>query len=738
MIMQNNRYNIYINSILQLARQLVIKSVDSADLQNKYITLTRGASAVDTTAPETWKYYMNLAGEYHFTDEAMYVVSSDTLETILFSVDNLKLHRATARDHAIGTRKYRELVSKYPKQETLIRGILTPVDKVTAIAADDGTILYWPSDLVESNEYSLISKIENWIAAYKLQYENTQYSVSENLYATTSHALMYMSLIPAIINFRLEACKTNEAHSYHVREYLASHDGLDKYLPALSLRQAHFLYRNIPYIQRNAGKQEIFDLLVENFLTARNIPLDEYVAKHVSTDMPNSLLPDVVFRRVPLNYTPSHLNDITFDIDAMFYKEADLARDNSLYLQDYLEAARHSFSISLADTVDTKLLGSDVVDYSGSERYLLADLLLSHWLYFSHIGLYGAVISSTNAATGEGYLLRADEAFLFMWYLFHKSHGITLEYIPDILAERVVRDSVVSIDEMLSVVEDRWRDHLRPVLVTAQSLLPVLSRSISVDAFYNQVSLICSAMNKQQLLVANEQHTEVRAQITNAINRLYMDRICSPATPTELYDTWLSSRNIYLSTLTKDQFAQMYEEILKNGTGLNGKNGITVRDIQKAMLNLVAALSSYSIQFTSSCNTSAVIATGDAAVRLGDVDVSGAATLVAPSHRVDILNGRETVKSGITINPGDGAEITVSATLKDRFYIELETLVGETIGGFSSLQTYKIELGVKLETPVKPIPYENGVVNVPGMDLFLQLSSERQNAILEYVAGQKP
>ncbi len=734
-IMQNNRYNIYINSIILLAQQLVIKSVVSAELQNKYITLTRGGGAVTYEAQETWKYYMNLAGEYHFTDEPMYVTSSDTLETILFSIENLMLHRATARDHAYGSRKYRELISKYPQQESLIFGILYPVDKATAINAQDGAVLSWPADLVESNEYGLISKIERWIAAYKLQYENMQYAISDNLYPAVSHSIMYISLVPAIINFRLEACRTNEAHSYHVREYLASHGGLDKYLNVLSLKQAHFLYRNIPYIQRNAGKCETFDLLVEKFITARKIPVDEYVAKHISTNMPAELHPDVVFKRVPLNYDGTHLNDIPFSLEDIFYKEAQLARDNLRYQQDYLEDAAHGFKISLADTVETKLLESDIIDYTNSEHYLLADLLLNNWLHQSRVGLYKAVIGCTNALTGEGYQLRANEAFLLLWYLFHKAHGITLETIPEILAERVVRDSFVSVDDMLTVVEKKWREYLRPTLLDARNLLPVMTRCISVDAFYNQVDLICRAMNAQLLMVAYEQHHEVRAQLNNAINMLYMDRVYSPTQPAEPYDLWLSSRNIYISELTKEQYSQMYVELLKNGTGLNGKSGITIRDIQKAMLNLVADLSSYSIQFTSSANSSSVITSSDAAIRAGDASVGGKGALIAPSHQVDIVQGAAAVRCKLSIDPGTGAETSIKVKLNDSASFMLGTLVS---GAIKYHQTFKVEIGMSASAALNPIPYENGVINVPGMDLFIQLDDAKRDGILNYIASQKP
>lgn len=105
--MKSNYYEIYIQKVLQLAETIVIKSDITAETLNKYVTDYHGAGMVDKLDPRSWKYYLNLSGEYHPIDEAMSVVSLDTLETILFSKENLQVHRATARGYAYGTRHYR-------------------------------------------------------------------------------------------------------------------------------------------------------------------------------------------------------------------------------------------------------------------------------------------------------------------------------------------------------------------------------------------------------------------------------------------------------------------------------------------------------------------------------------------------------------------------------------------------------------------------------------------------------
>ena len=63
-----------------------------------------------------------------------------------------------------------------------------------------------------------------------------------------------------------------------------------------------YLYRNIIRVQNNAGKNEIFDELVDIFLTDRNIPIYQYKAKHNLKSFEDSLVPTVDMIRTEINY----------------------------------------------------------------------------------------------------------------------------------------------------------------------------------------------------------------------------------------------------------------------------------------------------------------------------------------------------------------------------------------------------------------------------------------------------
>ena len=102
----DNRFKAYLESIIDLAKTLVIKDHYTAERINEVLAAQYGSDNIDPFNQASWKYYLNLSGDYHPTDKKMYVVSMDNMETILFSKESLLEHRATKREYAFGSRNY--------------------------------------------------------------------------------------------------------------------------------------------------------------------------------------------------------------------------------------------------------------------------------------------------------------------------------------------------------------------------------------------------------------------------------------------------------------------------------------------------------------------------------------------------------------------------------------------------------------------------------------------------------
>jgi len=635
----DNRYRLYLDAANTLAETIVIKSAAAAASINQRVVEEYGPIAVRDEDPNNWKYYMNLAGEYHPTNEVMTVVSMDTQTSIVFSKENLAIHRATARSYAYGTRQYTELVAKYPTQETLILGILYPVDKTTAIEAPDGTILGFPPGLVEPNEYNFVSKLQAWIWGYIYRWVVKGFTVTDSLYTATWMGIMYVNMVPAILTIRLAACKTNEAHSFHVKKYLASHGLNENHLEYLNLEQSLWLYRNIEYLQRNLGKQENFELLMQQLMTKRNLPLAEYTMRHDVQLMPTEIYPTVAFRKKTLNVETVDLIPTFLTLDKLLDKQDQFARANKTIKEDVAPVIKEIMENANSNVLMTKFLESTVVDYGDNTPYTMYNVLIHHWLHLATQGLYGAFITVTNPRTGERFPLNALDAFTLSWYAFWAARDYVLDEVPHVIARRVQRIPTPSVDDLLSVVDKTLVS--REDAVEALSRQPAFTPIISTEAFYAKCLEIYHAEQHQRGLVSYQEHKEKHAMMQNMIARIYSDSECVLAPSGADYSTWLGQRNIDLSNFASADFAQMYEAIVLDATGLSLIAKVSIKDIQRAMVGLMTGLSSYSIQINAEVNGSDLMVSDTPAIRWGDIDQHGK-DLVPLQEEIAVFSGAPT------------------------------------------------------------------------------------------------
>lgn len=717
-----NYYDLYIQSVMQLAETIVIKSADTADGLNQLVTEKGGS--VNSMDPTSWKYYLNITGQYHPTDTMMTVISMDNLEEINFTKENLKIHLATAKGYQYGTRSYQELVTRYPDQELLILGILYPADMDLAVSSPDGTILAYPENLVEANEYSLIDKLQNWIYSYKGRWINPQYSISDPLYSFVHHGIMYLMIPLQILAFRLEACKTNEAHSYHVRMFLASHQGLDQYLDFMTTKQALWFYRNICYIERNTGQRQIFDLLLEHIMTERNLPLAEWLMEHDISQMPESLTPQVTFVRDPLNILNVDSNNV-IDLDQMLTKEQLSARDNAAYQGDYEPVILQKMQNSKSSTMMTKALSSEMVDYSNSSPYTLNDILLNHWLWLASNGSYTAFINATNPQTGESIPISVKDAWTLMWYCYMGSNGIDLSksVIPPMFAQRVQRIPTPSVSDLMSVVDPKLVDV--SIAKQALSMQPSIQPILSTEAFHDTCVQITQAANMQLNLIAFMEHMDRRGYVEGMVQRIYSDNVVYTAPPDQTYADWFSERNLNLSTFSNDQLNLLYIDILKKATGIDLINSQSLAALQAAMVNMFRHLSSYSIQFLTKINSSPIRMINWPIVRVGNVLGSGSAEYYLPDETVGVM--KETVKEKalweLDINHPQPRE---NYRFKMHVSEHIEIAARPHMGDHAVQYNYTSHTSLRVKSAT-PLPTNDlGVIPVIGTDAWLQLPlSER-------------
>ncbi len=726
--MDSNYYQIYTDACLALARSLVIKSSATADAINDGLTTNYGSSIVDLSDPTSWKYYLNVSGQYHATDTIMQVVSLDTLQTIQFTSDNLAHHQATAEAYAYGSTMYLELVNKYPTQEQLILGILYPCDINTAIAADDGTILSYPPFLVEEYEYTLIAQLQTWIQGFLARWNNIQYAISDDLYNAGLIAVLTLNLLPAIMIIRKKACKTNEVHSYHLQMYLASFGYLDSYMRYMTRDQILFLYRNIAYIRLNAGKQSVFNWLVEHIMTSANLPLARYEMRHDVSGMPTSLKPTVGFQKIPVNNVVNADTKSVYTLTEVFEKELPLAKDNARYQDDEMLESERKMEYSLDNRLRTKLLESSLIDYDGSEHYTLANTLLYEWMDLSAKGLYTAYVNFESPAGGEHLSLTAFDALTFYAYAQCAAIGIPLANVPLIVAPRVIRHPLPLVTELMSVV-DTSRVPATFATQMLELIPPLFNPLISVSAFYNYAVTLQRAAMQQYFQVCQEGLDQTKAQKMNLVSRMWSDQTIQLGDHAgQSYASWFNSRNIDIDSYTTDMLGLVPGLILPQVTGVDAADVVTLADIQRQMVALMATLSSYSVQFTTEINSLPILDAPTSVLRPDNIHGSMLGDLEAP----------------MTIG-----ELSLTGKLNQMFDYDIGAATAQTVLYADWGNTHSAQIDFQLETTGNVVTWvgdvefnvrftydlpalasnPNRLEQVLGLDMYLALTPEQQATI---------
>lgn len=722
--MENNAYQIYVDGCINLARSIVVKSTHTAEMVNLSIDTFGNPNNYLKHDPTTWKYYLNICGEYFPDDTRMTVVSLDTLETIVFSKANLAVHRATAKAYAFGTTYYKELVSRYPNQEQLIRGILYPARMDEAIDAKDGTILAYPSEFVESTEYGFIDKLQAWIYGFHERWANVQFRNTDNLYEATMLGIMFAQMVPEILNIRLSFCKTYAAHSYHVKQYLSGHSYLEPYLPYLTREQMMFFYRNIKYIEAHAGKNSNFDILMEQLFTKRKLPLAHFKMHHSSENMPEQLKNLVRFRRLPLN-TPTNNDGVDYySLDQVLDLEDQILPGNLKYRDEEEPRIISEMERSLSSVVATKVLESKVVDYKDSEVYTRTDTLLNHWAYLSNRGLYQAYVQFTIPVNGMQISISAKDAFAFYAYAYCRGLGMKIDYLPRVVCnhvQRIPKPSIADMRSVTSLVSDKW-------LQEVHSNMPSVSAMISVASFYEHCNELFIAANGQRKFASAEEGISARAQKHAAYLRLWSDEVIDLAEyPGQSYADWFADRNISVKEYTDANLAEIAREIMTQAIGLELAEVITLEDIQNAMSRMFMQLSSYSIQIAATINDGPVMAAGQNTIRYDNMTMSTKDNRFLFTAPVDDYRIRRRTSHGIRYDLSKVmgySNFAQSYRQKDKYWLAKTPVLK---GGLRVTPKYMIPTGSRISSKLKPMPANpRNLPIVPGMETFLALSLEDQ------------
>lgn len=558
---------------------------------------------------------MNASGDYHTIDVPMYVTSLDTLETIAFDKENLLVHTATAQAYRYGTRYYYSLVDQYPENENLILGILYPCDIDKAINAADGTILSYDKIYVESQELTLITDLEGAIIRHMARWRVPAYRTSDNLYPAAEFAVMCLNLVPILLNLRLQRCKTDEAHSFHIRQYLASHFELEEHYDYLNMEQRLYLYRNLLRLSKNFGKNEQLYELIEKILTKRHIPIASYSVRHLG-ELDDEYRPDIRARRKRLNGA-INISEMEYSpITALYEKERWLESGNDVELNDNSELMTLKLKNADSGVLQTKVLESNMVDYSHASPDKLNEVLLRELIHTVYMDRYKSYCTFRDPKDGVRYTLSSKDALVYIIYLAFSMRGIPITEVPEVMCAKHILDPSPTREEILAVSDKRY--DLRGEL--ADDLLEGIPKPVtirSITAFWNRAHGLFRRTIRHWYILSNVEDPFDHGEAQKMINRIYGYTLVKLYDEPQNISEWLSRVNLPVYDRNTEDAASLITAVFSAVTGLSIDHSNSIPHIQRSLIKLMKKLTSYSIQYVAEINEDPIVLLNRVATRVG-------------------------------------------------------------------------------------------------------------------------
>lgn len=647
----NNYFNLYLQSVLDFAQTVVIKLDQVAEATNYFVIQKTGSTEINTADRTTWKYYQNISGAYHSSDDLMYVESLDGNGQVLFSKDALESNPITNVAYSYGSYYYKELVARYPEQETLILGILYPCDIEEAIAALDGTILSYPTALVEEGETEFISSLQQWVYDYLHRWVNKAYVNNNNLYVASYLAQLTLNLIPAIMNIRLKACKTNQAHSFHISQYLRSHGLLDSHIVEMDSVQRLDLYRNIKYYQRHAGFSSTFKKLSELLLGERGIPLYDYRFHHNSgainyTDprFGSNIWPTLTFSRGPANSAAQRQGLTRVDLtDALALIESQ-APGNETHHQNNLTVLEETLQLSTSSSLQTKVLES-TLDLTNNTYVQAPDtIVFNEWVRLAAAGVYRYVFEFTPPGQTVPIQLTQQQAVALWYYAITKATEpaikpdgyIELEHVPLFGIHDVLRTPTPSRNELLNLV-DPLKFTSADVDAILSMVTPVPGLLMTRELFEGYCSRVFVNADNMYRYYSFKEHPIARAMGQMVVEALHVDKLVTLPELTvstapyvgKTYVDFFKDINFSPSNYSQRDFFDLTTAVYEAATGVNLNLVTDPKNIQEAMVKLLRMLSSYSIAVVYTPSTESAIPLNHPDVRAYDLLMSESSASIA-------------------------------------------------------------------------------------------------------------
>lgn len=642
----NALYNIFASKCFSLAHTMVIHSLLLARSQNTI--LEQKGFRINHNNPKTWKYYLNLAGEYHEYDKQLIAtlntdghpymrikVAGDKQPVIVDFTKDL-VSGATgdyslAAEYSFGSEYYNELVKRYPGCESLILGILNPINIDIATTANDGDILYCggyyrkrlsglkelygferredvkidAEFLIEEWEEDIIFHLQDFIKIYLKKWMIPDFQANHTFYSSVMWAGLMGGLITEIHRLRISNKFTYTSHSYHVREYINSFGYLGKYAEALTREQAMYLYQNMRWLTTNKGKQKVLQALIDNLLTPAGIPLVAYNLGHDTWDMQANdfINPTIEFKKEYLNLDPL-TNDNGMPAIELIRKEEKAARDNGLFVEDQARQVETNAQYSKHNSLTTKVLESDYVEVDNNVFFNLEEFQYYQWIYAVSKGTYKGSIFVGHPVTGGRLQLTPLTALVLLIYSYTKGYfGKELEKVPHLVIRNIPKYKAFD-EANSSAYPDKtalWENSTSPY-VTQEKIdkianFPQPNHSFTSTTDFNiKTQQMFNVLETRRAYAAAEEDIFANGELELIVAKFYHNYLEIPPLVDIPYKDWLNNIGVDVSKLSDSALRSLADELLLAGVGTSDNIEKSTERMHEAIINIVKFFLSYTVQ----------------------------------------------------------------------------------------------------------------------------------------------
>lgn len=614
----STQYRTNVENNAALAKSLVIKSYDSAVLINRGIESTYG-SEVDHTDPYTWKYYLNLSGELHITNNTVYIKTIEDGTTIELTKANLAAYPVTHAELLKFETAYTDIVNKQPDDELYVRGVIMPVAIDDAINAEDGVILNYSNVLLEEQEKDLIVELSEYSVLFMGRWRNHLYAMIDELYTSALMAILVSKLVLKITNLRLANINTHRVHSYYLKEFFFSNFGIESELRYIPKKTQLWLYLNFQRLRKHIGSNRTLETLVEKVITENSIGSSRYnidkVLPQLNLEMINDptlpiydfkeaaaiVIPDNVFTELPYGGKDNVNNLVAAEFDSI--ENTILEGQEEKYLNE-VESKSNMTNRNSARSKIINLRHSFQKEFEGN---IPIRSVIDNWFYYADRGGYTATSNVTDPNTGYKYTLTPYQAMLVTIKLMamvcandNSANPTLINYIISGTVVKQYANEATATTKLLENLPDAAA--LSTFVSELMTRLPSLYTTPTVSSasdFANYINQIEDAWEYIGVTMSNVVEPYLYDQMSMVVDRCWEDNVVVDFDSTYLgantIDEVLTANNIVVPFLENYDGVDLLDEITYAFTGVYLHKNERY-EIIEAYRSLLTKMTSYTVQ----------------------------------------------------------------------------------------------------------------------------------------------